>query len=97
MSHLIQNVLDSHERNNLREFASLLLQSEQRYLLRNDVLIAFYKYCDINEDNKDLYRSSKLSKLVYSTQEVILDKESLYLVIRPLKSRLKKLIVCCTI
>lgn len=83
MFNLIQNVLDSHEKNNLREFAKLLRQSEKRYLLRNDVLIAFYKYCDINEDNKDLYRSSELGKLIYSTQEIILDKESLYLVIRP--------------
>ncbi|MGB3755713.1 MAG: sucrose synthase, partial [Rivularia sp. (in: cyanobacteria)] len=83
MFNLIQNVLDSHEKNNLREFASLLRQSEKRYLLRNDILIAFYKYCDINEDNKDLYRDSDLGKLIYSTQEIILDKESLYLVVCP--------------
>ncbi len=83
MSNLIQNVLDSHEKNNLREFANLLRQSEKRYLLRNDVLIAFYKYCDINEDNKDLYRSSELGKLIYSIQEIILEKESIYLIIRP--------------
>ncbi len=83
MLNLIQNVLDSHERNNLREFTSLLRQSEKRYLLRNDILIAFYKYCDTSEDNKDLYRSSDLGKLIYSTQEIILDKESLYLIVRP--------------
>ncbi len=83
MSNLIQNVLDSHEKKNLREFTSLLRQSEKRYLLRNEVLIAFYKYCDIDEDNKDLYSNSDLGKLVYSTQEIILDKKNLYLVIRP--------------
>jgi sucrose synthase len=83
MSHLIQNVLDSQEKNNLREFTSLLRQSQKRYLLRNDILIAFYKYCDTNEDNKDLYSNSELGKLIYSTQEIILDKESLYLVVRP--------------
>ncbi|MGB3636172.1 MAG: hypothetical protein WBA39_01060 [Rivularia sp. (in: cyanobacteria)] len=83
MSHLIQNVLSGYEKNHLCEFASLLRQSEKRYLLRNDILIAFYKYCDINQDNKDLYSNSDLGKLVYSIQEIILDKESLYLVIRP--------------
>ncbi|MGB3650601.1 MAG: hypothetical protein WBA41_05250 [Rivularia sp. (in: cyanobacteria)] len=83
MSHLIQNVLNSYEKNNLREFTSLLRQSQKRYLLRHDVLIAFYKYCDINEDNKDLYGNSDLGRLIYSTQEIILDKESLYLVILP--------------
>lgn len=83
MSNLIQNVIDSREKNNLREFTSLLRQSQKRYLLRNDILIAFYKYCDINEDSKDLYSDSELGKLIYSTQEIILQPESLYLVIRP--------------
>jgi sucrose synthase len=83
MSNLIQNVIDSREKSNLQEFANLLRQSEKRYLLHNDILKDFYKYCDINDHNKDLYRSSKLSKLIYSTQEIILDNESLYLVICP--------------
>ncbi|MEO1428769.1 MAG: hypothetical protein AAFS12_05055 [Cyanobacteria bacterium J06632_19] len=83
MSNLIQNVVDSQEKNNLREFAFSLRQSEKRYLLRSDILIAFYKYCDTNEDNQDLYRDSVLAKLIYSTQEMILDKESLYLVVHP--------------
>ena len=83
MSNLIQNVLSGEEKNHLREFASLLRQSEKRYLVRTDILIAFYKYCDINEDNKDLYRDSDLGKLIYSIQEIILDKQSLYLVISP--------------
>ncbi|MBV6626228.1 MAG: sucrose synthase [Rivularia sp. (in: Bacteria)] len=83
MSNLIQNVIDTQEKNHLRTFIDLLRQSEKRYLLRNDILIAFYKYCDTNEDNKDLYRDSVLAKLIYSIQEIILDKESLYLVVRP--------------
>ncbi|AFY58552.1 sucrose synthase [Rivularia sp. PCC 7116] len=83
MSNLIQNVIDSQEKHNLREFAFSLRQSAKRYLLRNDILIAFYKYCDTNEDNKDLYRDSVLARLIYSTQEIILDKENIYLVIRP--------------
>ena len=83
MSNLIQNVIDSQEQKNLREFAFSLRQSEKRYLLSNDILIAFYKYCDTNEDNQDLYRDSVLAKLIYSIQEIILDQESLYLVVRP--------------
>ncbi|MCJ8283310.1 MAG: sucrose synthase [Rivularia sp. ALOHA_DT_140] len=83
MSNLIQNVLDSHEKNNLREFTSLLRQSEKGYLLRNDILIAFYKYCGINDADKDLYRNSDLGKLIYFTQEIIFHQESLYWVIRP--------------
>lgn len=83
MSNLIQNVLNSDEKKNLREFANLLRQSQKIYLLRKDILISFYKYCGIKEDNKYLYRNSNLGKLIYFSQEIILDKESLYLVIRP--------------
>ncbi len=83
MSNLIQNVLESDEKNNLCDFANLLRQSHKRYLLRNDILIAFYKYCGINDSDKDLYRNSHLGKLIYFTQEIILDQESVYLVIRP--------------
>ena len=82
MSSLIQNVLESSEKNNLREFAFCLRQSKKSLLLRNDILIAFYKYCD-EEGNKDLYSNSILSRLVYSTQEVFFDKNSLCLVVRP--------------
>ncbi|MEO1764320.1 MAG: sucrose synthase, partial [Cyanobacteria bacterium J06629_18] len=82
MSNLIQNVLESSEKNNLREFAFSLRQSKKPYLLRNDILIAFYKYCD-EEGNKDLYSNSILSKLVFSTQEIIFAQESLCLVVRP--------------
>ncbi|MEM6754968.1 MAG: hypothetical protein AAF630_18595 [Cyanobacteria bacterium P01_C01_bin.38] len=82
MSNLIQNVIDSSEKNHLRTFIDLLRQSQKRYLLRDDILIAFYKYCDINQDNNNLYSNSELRKLVYSTLEVILDKERVYLVIR---------------
>ncbi|BAY86014.1 sucrose phosphate synthase [Calothrix parasitica NIES-267] len=82
MSNLIQNVLESSEKNNLRKFALSLRQSKKPYLLRNDILIAFYKYCD-EEGNKDLYSNSILSRLIYSTQEIIFDKNSLCLVVRP--------------
>ena len=83
MSNLIQNVVDNHEQNNLREFTNFLHQCQKRYLLRSDILIAFYKYCGINDSDKDLYRNSHLGKLIYFTQEIILDQESVYLVIGP--------------
>ena len=41
MSYLIEAVLNSEEKSDLREFISELQASEQKYLLRNDILNAF--------------------------------------------------------
>ncbi|MBF2079175.1 MAG: sucrose synthase [Synechococcales cyanobacterium T60_A2020_003] len=83
MSELIQSVLESHERNDLRQFASELRNREQRYLLRNDILIAFNEYCADHEKGDSFRNSSALSKLIYYTQEIIVDRESFCVIIRP--------------
>ncbi len=83
MVNLIQDVLNSDEKKDLRQFASKLRQSDKRYLLRNDILNAFSEYCEQQENYEQLYHNSCLSKLVYFTQEIILEAESLCLVIRP--------------
>jgi len=46
MSELLQAVLESDERTDLRQFASELNNQEKHYLLRNDILAAFEVYCD---------------------------------------------------
>jgi sucrose synthase len=83
MSELIQSVLDSHERNDLRQFASELRNRDQRYLLKNDILTAFAEYCTDHGKSDSFRHSSDLSKLVYYTQEIIIDRESLCVIIRP--------------
>jgi len=83
MSDLIQAVLNSDERTNLRQFASLLRSSEKRYLLRNDILTLFSDYCHTYEKSEQFYHSSHLGKLISHVQEIILDNESLCLIIRP--------------
>ncbi|KAM3114826.1 sucrose synthase [Phormidesmis sp. 146-33] len=83
MSDLIQAVLNSDEKTNLRQFASLLRSSEQKYLLRNEILHLFGEYCRNYEKSEQFHTSSRLSKLVYYIQEIILDEESLCMIIRP--------------
>jgi sucrose synthase len=83
MLNLIQKILQGDEKNNLRQFVSLLRQLGKRYLLRNEILNSFHDYCQKQENSEHLYHSSNLSKLVYFTQEMILDTESLCLVVRP--------------
>jgi sucrose synthase len=42
MINLIQDVLDSDEKSDLRQFANQLRTSESKYLLRNDILVCFF-------------------------------------------------------
>lgn len=83
MSDLIQAVLDSDEKTNLRQFASQLRTSDKRYLLRNEILTAFADYCRNYEKSEQFYHSSRLGKLIYYVQEIILDGASLCLIVRP--------------
>jgi sucrose synthase len=83
MSELIQAVLNSDEKTDLREFVSLLRSSDKRYFLRNEILQAFQDYCRSSEKPEQFYTSSHFGKLIYFTQEIILEGESLCLIIRP--------------
>jgi len=84
MSELVQAVLESKERTDLRDFIDLLRrEGSHRYLLRNDILNAFSTFCQDQEKNTDYARNSALGRLIYYTQELILEYESLYLIIRP--------------
>jgi sucrose synthase len=83
MINLIQDVLESDEKSDLRQFASQLRASDKKYLLRNDILAAFTEYCASHKKPENFFQSSHLGQLVYYTQEIILDNESLYLIIRP--------------
>jgi sucrose synthase len=84
MSELIQAILNNQdERADLRQFASELRQRDQQYLLRNDIITAFAEYCTHNEKPEQFLQSSHLGKLIYYTQEIILDQESLCMIVRP--------------
>jgi sucrose synthase len=84
MSDLIQAILNNQdERADLRQFASELRQRDQHYLLRNDIITAFAEYCSQNEKPEQFFQSSHLGKLIYYTQEIILDQESLCMIVRP--------------
>lgn len=83
MSYLIETIVNSDEKNDFREFASQLRVSDQHYLLRNDILNAFKTFCDNNKTDEKYSKTSRLSKLIYYTQEILLEEESLCLIIRP--------------
>lgn len=83
MSELIQAVLDSEEKSDLRSFFSELRHQEKQYLLRNEILKAYADYCIKYQKPEEFYQSSQLGKLIYYTQEIILEDANLCLIIRP--------------
>jgi sucrose synthase len=83
MINLIQDVLESDEKSDLRQFASQLRTSDKRYFLRNDILAAFNEYCSGHNKPGYFFQSSYLGQLIYYTQEIILENESLCFIIRP--------------
>jgi sucrose synthase len=84
MSELIQAVLDSEERSDLRQFLSeLRLSSEQRYFLRNDILSAFKTYCNKQQKTNSYYQFSHLGRLISYVQELILENGNTCLIVRP--------------
>ncbi|MCU0535214.1 MAG: sucrose synthase [Hydrococcus sp. Prado102] len=83
MSNFIETILNSDEKIDFWQFLEELRQSEKKYLLRNDIISAFESYCNTHEKADNFYRASQVSKLIYYTQEVILEEESLCLVYRP--------------
>lgn len=81
MSELLQAVLDSDEKNDLRSLMSELRLCEKRYLLRNDILNLYEHFCTKHQKNAYL-QSSHLSKLIYYTQEIIQEDSNLCFIIR---------------
>ena len=82
MSELIQAVIESDEKSDLRSFFSELRHQEKRYLLRNDILNAYADYCTKYQKPEEFLKSSQLGKLIYYAQEIILE-DGLYLIVRP--------------
>jgi sucrose synthase len=83
MSNPIEAIANSEEKIDLWQFFGELRNSEKKYLLHNDILAAFENYCKDQEKPDSFSQNSRLSKLIYYIQEVILEEESLYLVYRP--------------
>ncbi|MEB3359194.1 MAG: sucrose synthase [Synechococcales bacterium] len=84
MSELIQAVLEHpSDRVDLRQFMSELRKREQRYLLRNDIVSTFSDYCSNYEKPEQFFAHSALGRLIDHTQEIILERESICMIVRP--------------
>ncbi len=78
MYKLIQAILDSDEKEALRQLIETLRATNKYYFLRNDILQAFADCSD-----GQVYHSSSLSQLMHYIHEMILAEDSIWLVVRP--------------
>jgi sucrose synthase len=82
MYELIQAILKSAEKTDLRQLIGKLRSQEKRYFLRNEILQAFGNYCHQSEKPPYFYHSSSLGKLIHYTHEILLEEESTWLLVR---------------
>ncbi|MBE9014100.1 sucrose synthase, partial [Pseudanabaenaceae cyanobacterium LEGE 13415] len=79
MSDLINAVLNSDEKSDLRQFTSVLRSFGKRYLLRNEILQLFDEFYEQYKRQN----SSQLENLIRYVQEIIVEEGGLYFIIRP--------------
>src|SRR5579864_532900 len=82
MADVLEVVLRGEDAAELRRFVGELYAGEKRYLLRNDILAAYRAYSDKYSVTADPPRPS-FNALLLQTQEIILEVDSLYAVVRP--------------
>jgi sucrose synthase len=83
MHKLIQAVLNSDEKKALQQLVGTLSASGKRYFLRNEILQTFADYCHHLPQPGHVYHSSSLSQLMHYTHELLLEEDSIWLVVRP--------------
>ncbi|MEH2296449.1 sucrose synthase [Nostoc sp.] len=82
MYELVQGVFNTDEKTDLHQLLYALRASGKRYFLRNEILQAFGDYCHQSQKPAYFYHSSSVGKLIHYTHEIILEEESLWLVVR---------------
>lgn len=83
MSYLIDAVINSDEKGDFLELIGKLQALEKQYLLHNDIINTYNEFCQKQDNSEQFYQSSRLGRLVYYTQEILFENESLCLIIRP--------------
>lgn len=84
MYELIQSILNSGEKNDLRQLVGDLRAKDKKYFLRTEITQSFEEYGHKFEKPVYFYHSSSLGQLIERTHEILLEGESIWFVIRPM-------------
>lgn len=82
MYELVQAILTTAEKTDLRQFLKDLRSQEKPYFLRNEILQAFGNYCHQSQKPLYFYHTSSLGKLIHYTHEIILEAENTWFLVR---------------
>ena len=82
MYELVQAILNSGEKTDLRQLLGSLRSKEKQYFLRNEILQAFGDYCQQSQKPAYFYHSSPLGQLIHYTHEIILEEENTWFLVR---------------
>jgi sucrose synthase len=83
MFELVQAVLRSDEKSDFRELIAKFRSTDRKYLLRNEILQAFEQTCQDLNKPPYFFHSSRLGELIHLVHEVLLENESLWIILRP--------------
>jgi sucrose synthase len=82
MYEMVQAIVTSGEKTDLRQLLGELRSQEKRYFLRNEILQAFGNYCHQSQKPAYFYHSSSLGRLIHYTHEILLEEESIWFLVR---------------
>lgn len=74
-SQAVLKVVGQKDLPDFKEFVASLFMLEKKFLLRNDIVIAFNEYCESNGKNKKFMHDSSIARLVRKVQELFFHED----------------------
>ncbi len=70
MKGLLDSIIPQSERMDFKEFLAMLTQRDKRFLLRNEIVLTFEQYCDLNGKDDAFRKESDLRGFLGKIQEL---------------------------
>jgi len=74
MHGLIKSIIPEAEMMDFKEFLAMLDQQEKTFLLRNEIILSFEEYCDVNGKDDDFRTGSGMYGFLRKVQEMFIGK-----------------------
>ena len=87
MKNLLSSLITPKDRNDFKEFIALLNQQEGKFLLRNDIIMMFRHYCDLNKKPQRFREKSSLFNFIKKIQEFFFLEEHIVILHRHAMAR----------
>ena len=68
----ISTLLTRTDRQEFKEYITLLFDKEKKFFLRNEILLVFHEYCDANNKKKRFREKSSLFYFLKQIQELFI-------------------------